>query len=60
MTPSEVGGIHGRVYSNAVDRDPLLRPDIAKGRGTKSYCSADIKKLSPEVRGLLNQFRVGV
>jgi hypothetical protein len=46
------------IYYNSSDRDPLLRSEIVTGLGEKSYFQApEIDLLSPEVRGLLNQFK---
>jgi len=45
-------------YYNATDRDPLLRSDVVDGLGSKTYYQAtEVDLLSPEVRGLLNQFK---
>jgi hypothetical protein len=45
-------------YNQTLDRDPLLRATTADGLGSKEYYSAaSFDVISPEVRGLLNQFR---
>jgi hypothetical protein len=45
-------------YNADPDRDPLLRSDVVDGLGGKTYYQAqETDLLSPEVRGLLNQFK---
>jgi hypothetical protein len=47
-----------KAYFDADDRDPRLRSDTVEGLGTTTYYNAgDIEHLSPEVHGLLNQFK---